>query len=302
MFNVTQRLIPFFSSLAATVRTMIGYSITTTPDEIVNNLEMYYGNKIDQYVNKNLLTFTSLDAQNLSFISSEFFYDQNKLLLVNCPNCVDIQSRAFAHCDSLKIINFPNCINIGPYAFISCSNLEIINFPKCETLSYGAFANCQNIKEINFPNCTLVDSSAFQSCYNLTKISLPSCLEIGTSAFQYCSSLTEINLLKCTSLQSGAFLGCRNLKKIIIPILSIPYAGFYHCNNLISLYLLASQVVQYYDAFRSTPISNYSTIAGRQGSIFVPASLINSYKTTSYWSAYADKIFTIEDYPYTQED
>lgn len=45
------------------------------------------------------------------------------------------------------------------------------------------------------------------------------------------------------------------------------------------------------NVFTETPIIN------GEGYIYVPSSLATSYKTASYWSAYADKIRSIEDYP-----
>jgi len=48
------------------------------------------------------------------------------------------------------------------------------------------------------------------------------------------------------------------------------------------------------NAFGSTPISNYTTSTGGvYGSIYVPASLVDSYKTATNWATYSNRITAI---------
>ena len=46
--------------------------------------------------------------------------------------------------------------------------------------------------------------------------------------------------------------------------------------------------------FRCTPIKD-SSYTGTFGSIYVPASLVDAYKTANYWSDIADRITAIVD-------
>ena len=117
-------------------------------------------------------------------------------------------------------------------------------------------------------------NSAFYYCTNLTNINFPNCTSIGSYAFQYCSSLVSVSLPKCVNIYNYAFRSCR---------------------YLISLYLLGSSIVSLGGAsvFNSTPISTYSTSAGRYGSIFVPSSLYASYKTATYWSAFSSRFVSV---------
>ena len=43
-------------------------------------------------------------------------------------------------------------------------------------------------------------------------------------------------------------------------------------------------------------------IANGTGYIYVPAELVETYKTTSNWETYADQIRAIEDYPEITEE
>jgi hypothetical protein len=43
------------------------------------------------------------------------------------------------------------------------------------------------------------------------------------------------------------------------------------------------------DAFRSTPIAGYTDSAGKYGSIYVPASLLASYKTATNWTYFSSR-------------
>ena len=64
-----------------------------------------------------------------------------------------------------------------------------------------------------------------------------------------------------------------------------------------SLYLLGSGVkaLRNTTVFTSTPISTYTTSLGHNGSIFVPASLLTSYKAAANWSVYSARFVGLTD-------
>lgn len=115
---------------------------------------------------------------------------------------------------------------------------------------------------------------AFYSCGSLTSVILPQVTTIGISAFGYCYSLASITLPQVTNIRTHAFS---------------------HCFNLLSLYLPGSTIPTLVStAFFSTPISTYTTSTGGvYGSIYVPASLVASYKAASIWSFYSARITAI---------
>ncbi len=142
------------------------------------------------------------------------------------------------------------------------------------TIRPEAFNRCSLLTEANFPACKIIGDAAFYACLRLTSVSFPACTTIGVNAFNNCTSLTEASFPACRTIGRGAFAGC---------------------TRLVSLTLGASSVVSLNnsDAFRSTPIAGYSTTAGMYGSIYVPASLVESYKTAAKWSLFSSRITAI---------
>lgn len=144
--------------------------------------------------------------------------------------------------------------------------------------------------------CTNIFASAFYSCSELTSLNFPICSGIGSYAFVGCSALTSINFPECTTIGGSAFRNCSALTTANFPICaSISTYAFAFCFNLISLYLNSVSAVPTLAAnvFNSTPIGDYSTSAGRYGSIFVPASLFESFKTATNWIAYSSRFVSV---------
>ena len=146
---------------------------------------------------------------------------------------------------------------------------------------------------IKVPACTTIGTNAFGGYVNLTSVDFPACTNIGTNAFGGCGALTSVDFPVCTSIGNYAFGGCRSLTSVDFPVCtSIGENAFKDCYNLISIYLLGDSICDLLGSsvFLSTPIGGYSTSAGQYGSIFVPASLVDAYKTATNWSAYSDRI------------
>ena len=105
----------------------------------------------------------------------------------------------------------------------------------------------------------------FKSCTSLTSLYLPEVRYIFSGAFKNCNSLINVNLPKCEYIGVSAF-----------------YAGNYSTG--LTLTLGSTQVVRNDGAFGNTTMR----------SIYVPASLVDAYKSAEYWSVYSSKIFPIE--------
>ena len=118
-------------------------------------------------------------------------------------------------------------------------------------------------------SASFVASKAFMNDNNIQTVNLPYATIVGNSAFFNCSSLSQISLPMCSYIDSGAFYRCRSLS-----ITTIGYSGI--CNLISS------------GAFNGTQIT--SSI----GSIYVTASLVDSYKSASNWSYFSTQIFPIE--------
>ena len=134
-------------------------------------------------------------------------------------------------------------------------------------------------------SASFVYSSCFE--YKLVEtVDLPNCLYVGSNAFYYCASLTTVNLPVCTSLYNNAFRNCGILTSISLPNCS--YVGsraFWSCTNLKTIYMGTARSVV-------ATMTNRNALSGCSAlqSIYVPASLVDSYKTASNWSYYSSKI------------
>lgn len=178
---------------------------------------------------------------------------------------------------SREITNYTdvNCSFIGYYAFYSCSLLTSINFPNCISIDSYAFEYCPALTTVSFPNCTSIASYAFAYCSTLTTVSFPNCSYIGSYAFHSCSALTTANFSRCSYIGTYTFRSCFNLIS-------------FNLTGISSIPSLAGST-----AFSSTPIGAYSTSAGQYGSIYVPASLYNSFLTATNWSYFSSRFVSV---------
>lgn len=162
-----------------------------------------------------------------------------------------------------------------------------------------AFANCYNLNSVELPNCTTILQNAFYICKGLSTVVLQNCSGIYACAFQSCSSLKNISLPMCNSLAQSAFAFCDTLNSISLPSIStIGIYAFMRCRKLLSVYLLGTSFARLSatTAFSSTPIDGYTTSTGGvYGSIYVRASMLESYKTESNWSHFSSRFVGLTD-------
>ena len=166
-----------------------------------------------------------------------------------------------------------NCVTrIGDSAFYSCSALTAADFQAATIIGNSAFRYCSKLTTANFQAATSIGDYAFESCSKLTTANFPAATSIRNSAFESCSALTAADFQAATS---------------------IGYYAFSYCSKLNTLILRSGTMAKLYDtnAFSNTPISSGT------GYIYVPATLVDSYKAASNWSTYANQIRAIEDYP-----
>ena len=152
---------------------------------------------------------------------------------------------------------------------------ELLNkaeaFPMSNVKTLETLLIERSFTTLELKGITTIGSSAFCSCSNLTTVSFPDCTSIGESAFMSCTSLTTANFPMCTKIGSGAFNQCSALSRID---------------------LMASTVCALVDstAFSGTGITRST------GSIFVPASLVSSYKKDlNNWIYFSNRIFSGEE-------
>ena len=207
-----------------------------------------------------LSTFGGLYNWSTGIINRDAF-NNNKSIQSIETNAKRIVDRAFESCTSLTQVNLPMCEYIGSYAFSSCSSLSQVSLPMCEYIGIYAFKACTSLSQIILPVCSYIGYGAFIACYSLTNINLPVCSYIESQAFAHCDSLSQIDLPMCSYLGNWALSG----STIILRYDGVVTAG------------------------GSFPIGgNQST------KVFVPASLVDEYKSASYWSYFSTQIFPIQ--------
>lgn len=240
----------------------------------------------------------SVIAPNCSLIRENCF-EYCGFSQIILEKCTDIYYGAFQNCTYLTYASFSSSINtMQSSAFYSCSRLVSINITDCNSIGAYAFFGCNVLTtNISFPHCTEVNVGAFQGCWSIPAVSLPECLSIGSSAFVYCNNMLSAFLPKTKSLFVYAFSGCNKLSVVFLSECTNIYSSaFMKCYNLLRLDLTNTSSVPYLgnNVFSSTPISNYTTSTGGvYGSIFVPASLYNSYTTATNWATYSARIVSV---------
>lgn len=218
---------------------------------------------------------TSIDLPECTYIYGGFTRCKN-LIEVSAPKLIQlgnmdpylsVNNGGFDLCSKLSSIYLPECLSVRK-GFTGCSRLTDVSLPKCVYIE-DAFEHCSSLVSIELPECTYCGYDTFRECYSLRDVSLPKCSFIYYDAFAYCSSLSEISLPVCGCMAEGAFMDCINLNNIYLEYSSV-------C-------LISS------DTFQGTPIDSGT------GSIFVPQSLVEDYKSDSMWSKYASQIFPIPE-------
>lgn len=188
------------------------------------------------------------------------FYQDYDLKSITLPSTLtSIGHWAFEHC-GLGSITLPESIkNIGATAF--CNNYELTSviIDGVPSIDRGAFLGC-GITSFNIPEgVTLIPGLMFFNCKYLNSVIIPeSVTTIGECAFVDCRSLTSVTIPQnVTSISRSIFNDCTSLTNVT-----------FEC---------------------STPPSLVDWI-GYDGTIYVPASAVEAYKTADVWKEHAEQI------------
>lgn len=244
---------------------------------------------------------TSIYFPELVYANEAAFSACYNITDINCPNLLWVSNGFVAGCSSLANLSCPNLLNISgalanqymqPMNYLL--NLDLPNF----MMLYGStFTNLSSVSSIRLFNVHFSSgSSIFRNCYNLENLSIPFGYgQINPATFQSCYKLPIISF-PLTYLHGGAsvFYNCSALSQVTIGLSNggIGQSVFYSCSSLESLFLLtaSTSVPQLQaNAFTNTPMSD-SSYLGRFGSIYVPSQAVASFKASTNWIAYSDRI------------
>ena len=163
--------------------------------------------------------------------------------------------------------------SIGVYAFYFCQSLTSVHFPAVTSIGENAFIQCINLTSVHFPAATSIGVYAFEFCQSLTSVHFPAVTSIGYHTFNFCQSLTSADFPAVTSIDDEeVFNLCRNLTSLILRVTT-------------QVCTLSNT-----NAFNNTPIKSGT------GYIYVPAALVDSYKTATNWTTYANQFRALEIY------
>ena len=216
-----------------------------------------------EYVNN---TATALGAK---------VFDGMSITSARFSNVTDVAWGAFDWYGALKEVSFPKAQTVGANAFYHSGLTGAIDMPEVTSIGGNAF-DTTGITSVNFPKLTSIGSGAFSSCGSLQSVNIPLVTTLASgnteNVFLACSALTTLDLPSVTTIGGYAFRGCSKLSAVILRSETV-------CTLKVSY------------SFMETPI------ASGTGYIYVPAALVDSYKVATNWSAFADQIRAIEDYP-----
>jgi hypothetical protein len=314
---------------------LLGKTAYVNDVKVIGAIEDYDGEQeggIDNTQEDALITRTITEYSNnrVDKIGDYVFYQCEVLTSVNTPNVISIGQQAFSY-SGLQNIDLPLVTSIGNYTF-SYSGLQNANLPLVTSVGVNVFYNCYKLESVNIPNATSIGDYAFYQCKVLTSIDLPNATSIGQQAFRD-SGLQNANLPLVTSVGKTAFCNTK-LKSVNLPnIKKINDSVFSSCYELESVnipnatsigghvfngsYSLKKVVITQTESvctlgniytfnncyhFTGTVNATYNPTGAKDGYIYVPDTLVDSYKSATNWSTYADQIRALSELPQEYKD
>ena len=254
------------------------------------------------FLNANLVG--TLHLLNATTISNYAFSGNSLVTSILLPSVTTLTGStwaaggAFEGCTSLTNVQLnDNLTSIGCRAFFGCTKLASITLPSSLTSTdERVFQDCTALSTIVLPeNLKSIGRNLFTNCTALTSITLPSNLvTFGIQVFSGCTALTTINPINTSVISGSLFNNCSALQSVELSsnLTEIVNDSFRNCSALTTLIIHAETVptLDHTNAFSGTN-SNLK--------IYVPYSsdhsILNNYKTASNWSAYATKIFELNE-------
>lgn len=199
----------------------------------------------------------------------------------------DVTSRT-----SISSSTIGNCINIiGDGAYSGCTSLNSVRIPSTvSSIGNRAFRGCVALWDASMPDSvTSIGDYAFSGCTQLSLVNLPNHIQtLGVGIFRDSLNFQTINIPNTlTVIPNQCFYNCDGLSDIVLPnsITSIGNEAFRNCSGLYNFTIYAL----------TPPTLGSNVFDGVNNSlrIFVPPSVVDTYKNTSGWADFASKIQAI---------
>lgn len=233
---------------------------------------------IGAYAFAGIKALTSATFSNSLTTISNYAFSYTNLTSITLPSSLTtIGTRAFENTQITSVTIPASVTNIGINPFKGCPLASIV--VEDDNTKYTSGGNDQMNVVVELatykvvigaknPNMYFVREIGDYAFYgmDLTSVSLAGVQTIGSYAFAFCSNLSSVDFnSSLTTIGSYAFSGCGHLTTVIILSSSVPTAG-------LSVFLSCQQLE----------------------SIYVPSSLLSSYKSSSNWSSYSSKFVGVE--------
>lgn len=161
------------------------------------------------------------------------------------------------------------------YAFAYSDSLVTVRLPNVTSSAQCAFRYCSSLESVDMPNLKgTLQTYFFQNCYKLKNVNIPLITTTSSSVFQGCEELETVRFGNITSVGANSFNGCVKLTALIVERVGTKAPNM-----------------------SATGVLTGTPIEGGTGYIYVPASMVDLYKSATNWSTYAAQIRAIEDYP-----
>ena len=226
-------------------------------------------------------------GSEVEFIPNYICYGLKKLTAITIPSSAKyIGNYAFGNCTGLTSFTVPETIEklaTGGNILNGCTGIT--------TLNYNAIS-CIKVSSTDAQTGSNTYTTIWGTTSNLTTVNIGNQVQVIPGGFLGSgqSKITSITIpSSVTTIAYGAFYQSK-LTSIDLPasITSIGNYAFYNCSSLTSITIRATTPPtldsSYTNTFPTTS-QNYT--------IYVPASVVNTYKTRSKWSTWASKIQAI---------
>lgn len=269
--------------------------------EFINTVDVFGDETvIDSIIDR---TITEFKDDQVTTIKEYAFGGCHDLASVSVPNATSIGPRAFCKCTSLKEITadtFPKvtiCRSSGSNtgAFMECTSLETVVWPSLEVGDGELFMKCTALRSADLPNLTSNNASLFSNCTKLTSVNLPKLTKASSSLVNTCTSLKTITLPSVTEVTGGSTFRGSGLEIIDLPVCTT-IAGAYTIGYMDYMKALVLRSPTMCALNANNIFNNNKKLAAGTGFIYVPRSLVDSYKAATNWSTYASAFRALEDY------
>ncbi len=263
---------------------------------------------------KGLTSLTTFNAAKATKVGANAFDGCEALATVSLPLVTEVGASAFNKTAITKeSLDFTKLTSIGNSAFASCKQIEgEVDISNATTLGTGVFSSCTGITSVKLNSAiTTIGSSMFSNCSKLTSVTGPTKItEIGSSAFSGCSQITTFDFTNVTTIGGQAFRTA-GLTEINLPnVVTIGTYAFDNCKlTKVSIgdkctkidsnaFTQGNSAVTYELTITAAtpPTLGSKALAPmfqKPVAIYVPESLVETYKKASGWKDYASVISAI---------